>query len=856
MNRTLRYREYQFSARSAVCMLVSGILVLCANRVAQAQCPAVDFDDLPIDTEVTNQYAGVTFALEDTDFPGQCDAGSCCSCDEAFFPTIRAFGSTCSGGKALWLEYDNDGCEFCPLFLTMIFDAPASNVEFCIGETSTFGCSFGDFNVRAYDSPTTGAGTLLQDLTFDCNPGDAGSVAGPPVSVSTPGFSIRRIELQHTERLDFLWGAIDSLTFDVPVTITDQPDDRTICAGNATSFSVAANSNLSIQYQWQKNGINLSNGGHYSGVTAPTLSVSNIDASDAANYRCVVSNGCTAVNSSSASLTVNQAPQFTDEPDNQTVCVGDSVMFSVTASGTPSVSYQWQKDGANLSNGGHYSGVTTATLTVSSAGSADAANYRCVISNTCGMVTSMVASLNVTAPPQILDHPDDQVVCVGDPTNLSVIATGTAPLQYQWKKNGANLTNGGHYSGVTTPALSISNATGTDAGFYQCDVSNTCGLITSLGATVSVLPGPQITDQPDSLMVATGGTAMFSVVVDGAGAVSYQWRRDAVPISDGPAPGGGVISGATSAALMVTQVGCDDVGLYDVVVTDSCGATTSAIAALDLLASSCPPGGSPKAVDTYQIAGAGTGTPWSWRIESDDGAFLGSVVVSVTGVAGTELDVALAFADSIDNYFGMVLGCSSNSLSAQARAVFGTVILSIETGCDSPFTLYVGPSGGPASCEVTTTLPACSFNPTIELLPLPGADCNDNGFDDFIDILAGDSLDENENGVPDECEGVPCADNGDCVLADDAANAVCTFDRCVANICTQEAAEYGDVNGAGPSNPNLDDILCCLGGFGNFDACPNADIRPVCMGNDIINLDDILGVLAAFGGDDPCGCTP
>lgn len=108
-------------------------------------------------------------------------------------------------------------------------------------------------------------------------------------------------------------------------------------------------------------------------------------------------------------------------------------------------------------------------------------------------------------------------------------------------------------------------------------------------------------------------------------------------------------------------------------------------------------------------------------------------------------------------------------------------------------------------------------------------------------------------GVP---SGVPCSDNGDCVLADDAPDAVCTFDRCVSNFCTQEPVEYGDVNGAGPNTPNLDDILCTLGGFGNFDSCPNADIRPVCSGNDIINLDDILGVLAAFGGSDPCGCTP
>lgn len=104
--------------------------------------------------------------------------------------------------------------------------------------------------------------------------------------------------------------------------------------------------------------------------------------------------------------------------------------------------------------------------------------------------------------------------------------------------------------------------------------------------------------------------------------------------------------------------------------------------------------------------------------------------------------------------------------------------------------------------------------------------------------------------------GIPCAEDQDCVLEDDAPDAACTLDRCVAGICMQESIEYGDVNGTGPDAPNLDDILCCLGAFGNFGSCPNADIRPMCSGDDIINLDDILGVLAAFGGADPCGCTP
>lgn len=101
--------------------------------------------------------------------------------------------------------------------------------------------------------------------------------------------------------------------------------------------------------------------------------------------------------------------------------------------------------------------------------------------------------------------------------------------------------------------------------------------------------------------------------------------------------------------------------------------------------------------------------------------------------------------------------------------------------------------------------------------------------------------------------GVPCATQVDCVIAD---TNVCTFDQCSAGFCANTVVEYGNVNGSANQTPNLDDILCVLGGFAGFANCPNADIAPACTGNNIINLDDILAVLGAFGGTDPCGCSP
>ncbi|NLE56879.1 MAG: hypothetical protein GX616_00850, partial [Planctomycetes bacterium] len=181
-----------------------------------------------------------------------------------------------------------------------------------------------------------------------------------------------------------------------PPTITQQPAAQNVCPGSTAVFSVTATGEGTLTYQWQKNQVNLSNGGHYSGVTTNTLTVSNADSSDAANYRCVVSNAGGSTNSNSAALTLKAATTITQHPSNQTVAVGGTANFSVTATGYGTLTYQWQKNQVNLSNGGHYSGVTTATLTISNADSNDAASYRCVVTAGCGSVTSNSATLTVT----------------------------------------------------------------------------------------------------------------------------------------------------------------------------------------------------------------------------------------------------------------------------------------------------------------------------------------------------------------------------------------------------------------------------------------------------------------------------
>ncbi|MFO0832477.1 MAG: CHRD domain-containing protein [Phycisphaerales bacterium] len=92
--------------------------------------------------------------------------------------------------------------------------------------------------------------------------------------------------------------------------VTDQPDNQSANVGDSRSFSVVVDDRGggSVGYQWRRNGTSLSNGGDFSGVTTPTLTINPVNAGDAGDYDCVVTNFCGSNTSGSASLTVNVGP--------------------------------------------------------------------------------------------------------------------------------------------------------------------------------------------------------------------------------------------------------------------------------------------------------------------------------------------------------------------------------------------------------------------------------------------------------------------------------------------------------------------------------------------------------------------
>ncbi len=256
-------------------------------------------------------------------------------------------------------------------------------------------------------------------------------------------------------------------------------------------------------------------------------------------------------------------PAILAPPLSQALSPGQNAAFTVAARGTPTLTYRWIKDGTTvLTNGGNVSGTTTSNLTLTAISPGDAGSYAVVVSNGSGnSVTSSPAILTVTGL-AIVTQPQSRTEDYGATAAFGVTAAGAPPFSYQWRKNGAALTNGGNVSGATTNALALTSVSWLDAGAYSVVVSNGLGnSITSVVATLTVRD-PAITDQPASRTNVTGTTATFSVAAAGTPTMTYQWRRNDTNLADG-----GTISGATTDILTLASVTPGDRASYSVVVS-------------------------------------------------------------------------------------------------------------------------------------------------------------------------------------------------------------------------------------------------------------------------------------------------
>jgi len=191
-------------------------------------------------------------------------------------------------------------------------------------------------------------------------------------------------------------------------------------------------------------------------------------------------------------------PQVAGQPTALLACAGAQASFAVTATGDGILSYQWQKDGSDLSDDDRIFGSDNHTLQIVDVADEDAGHYRCIVSSLGGTDVSSAAALSVQAATVITEHPQSQGIELGATAVLTVAGSGAGTVTYRWQKNEVDLNNGGSISGATTPTLQITNFAPADEGSYRCVVTADCGSVASEAALLDVYTPPPVPGDFDS----------------------------------------------------------------------------------------------------------------------------------------------------------------------------------------------------------------------------------------------------------------------------------------------------------------------------------------------------------------------
>lgn len=376
---------------------------------------------------------------------------------------------------------------------------------------------------------------------------------------------------------------------------------------------------------------------------------------------------------------------------------GDNVFQLSASRGGPAVDFTTSPTGVTVHLDEQLAGETLNVLNFASVDpSEDGSSFFCQVINAAGEVKSDVVTLTVVSLPYITNHPLTQTVDAGNTLNLSVVATGSAPLTYLWEysvdgiSGWANVSGLAGVSGDTTPNVSFTNIT--QAGhqyFYRCTVSNAGGAAVSNNAEVTVNESAAtLTGLISDQFVGQGNTLDVTAAFSGEPYPSVTWEYDStgggvwVTLNDSdPSPStSGVVTITTtsnSSRLEISNLQDGDEFTYRVSITNTGGSDSDTFAVTTLTAAP-----SVNTQPTNQSAGSppviffSDGTPtegetlnYQWEVDTgggfnpvSGGDYTGGSSTTLT-VANPGAKIGYLYRNVISNDFGSV---NSNSATLNA----------------------------------------------------------------------------------------------------------------------------------------------------------------------------------------------
>jgi hypothetical protein len=330
------------------------------------------------------------------------------------------------------------------------------------------------------------------------------------------------------------------------------------------------------------------------------LELDNVSTNDAGNYTVIITNAVGSITSSNTVLTVDGSPIITEQPTNTSVVLGSNVTFTVAASGSDPLTYQWYFYQTNSSIVALSDG-TNVSYALDNVQTNNAGNYFLIVSNSFNTVTSSVVTLTVLTPPLLLTQPANVVTGTNKAVSFVVQASGATPVRATWWRTGLNTNlasvvvsnattsasfTGGNVQGTPASATNQLNMqftlnllatysalTNASSNTFYLVVTNSLGSVTSSVATLTVLLPPKITNQPVNVATNLGATVFFAVGASGSQPLGYQWFFDG---TNNPV-------GANTNVLELDNVSTNDAGNYTVIITNAVGSITSSAGNLYLL---------------------------------------------------------------------------------------------------------------------------------------------------------------------------------------------------------------------------------------------------------------------------------
>jgi alpha-tubulin suppressor-like RCC1 family protein len=364
-----------------------------------------------------------------------------------------------------------------------------------------------------------------------------------------------------------------------PPKVVQQPASATVEEGATAVFEATGSGIPAPSVQWE---LSTNGGVHWSpvaGATSNLLTVADAKTSESGHqYRAVFTNTAGTATSKAATLTVQLAPTVTQQPASVSVEEGHSVGFEVRAAGFPAPSVQWE---LSIDGGTSWAQVKRATanqLSIASAKtSEDGHEYRAVLSNAAGSVTSEAAKLTVHNAPKLTQQPASVIVEEGHPASFEASATGFPAPTVQWELSSDAGGSWTPVAGATANKLTIAMVSGSEsADEYRAVFTNVAGAATSTAATVTVRAFPVVTKQPVGATVEVGQSAQFEATASGFPTPSVQWE-----LSSNGGSNWNAVAGATGDQLTVEDAQASQSGnQYRAAFTNTAGTTVSEAARL------------------------------------------------------------------------------------------------------------------------------------------------------------------------------------------------------------------------------------------------------------------------------------